>query len=192
MAHSLRVKGFAATSVVAELTGLDERTVTGVLEDLRDAGHARVREGRWSLTPDGRVHHATSCAVDLVTSGRYDRVREGYGGFVALNGTFLQVCADWQVKGGSPQLNDHTDAAYELGVVERLTAIDDRVQPVVDDLGGRFAGYGPRLTGARARVESGERDWFTGAMIDSYHTVWFELHEDLLATLGLERAKEAS
>ena len=27
-------------------------------------------------------------------------------------------------------------------------------------------------------------------MIDSYHTVWFELHEDLLATLGLERAAE--
>ena len=24
-------------------------------------------------------------------------------------------------------------------------------------------------------------------MIDSYHTVWFELHEDLLATLGIER-----
>ncbi len=27
-------------------------------------------------------------------------------------------------------------------------------------------------------------------MIDSYHTVWFELHENLLATLGIERARE--
>jgi hypothetical protein len=27
-------------------------------------------------------------------------------------------------------------------------------------------------------------------MIDSYHTIWFELHDDLLATLGLERADE--
>jgi hypothetical protein len=25
----------------------------------------------------------------------------------------------------------------------------------------------------------------------SYHTVWFELHEDLLTTLGLERASES-
>ena len=29
-------------------------------------------------------------------------------------------------------------------------------------------------------------------MIDSYHTVWFELHEDLLATLGIERSSEGS
>jgi hypothetical protein len=29
-------------------------------------------------------------------------------------------------------------------------------------------------------------------MIDSYHTVWFQLHEDLLNTLGIERSKEAA
>ncbi len=27
-------------------------------------------------------------------------------------------------------------------------------------------------------------------MIESYHTVWFELHENLLATLGIQRARE--
>jgi hypothetical protein len=27
-------------------------------------------------------------------------------------------------------------------------------------------------------------------MIPSFHTVWFELHEDLLATLGLDRSAE--
>jgi hypothetical protein len=27
-------------------------------------------------------------------------------------------------------------------------------------------------------------------MIESYHTVWFELHENLLATLGIQRSKE--
>ncbi|MDQ1375434.1 MAG: hypothetical protein QOJ09_2772, partial [Actinomycetota bacterium] len=27
-------------------------------------------------------------------------------------------------------------------------------------------------------------------LIDSYHTVWFELHEDLLSTLGIERGSE--
>jgi hypothetical protein len=29
-------------------------------------------------------------------------------------------------------------------------------------------------------------------MIASYHTVWFELHEDLLCTLGIERSSEGS
>jgi len=27
-------------------------------------------------------------------------------------------------------------------------------------------------------------------MVDSYHRAWFELHENLLATLGIERARE--
>jgi len=27
-------------------------------------------------------------------------------------------------------------------------------------------------------------------VIDSYHTVWFELHEDLLATLGRRRGDD--
>ena len=41
-------------------------------------------------------------------------------------------------------------------------------------------------------MRAGERDWFAKPMIDSYHTVWFQLHEDLLNTLGIERSKEVS
>jgi hypothetical protein len=29
-------------------------------------------------------------------------------------------------------------------------------------------------------------------MIASYHTVWFEMHEDLLSTLGIERGSEGT
>ena len=54
----------------------------------------------------------------------------------------------------------------------------------------RFARYAPRLTNAVDRVRAGEVDWFTKPVLDSYHTVWFELHEDLLATLGIERGEE--
>jgi hypothetical protein len=39
-------------------------------------------------------------------------------------------------------------------------------------------------------VQGGDLDWFTRPMIESYHTVWFELHENLLATLGIQRAME--
>ncbi len=56
----------------------------------------------------------------------------------------------------------------------------------------RFGGYGERLAHAVDQVQAGEKDWFTKPTIDSYHTVWFELHENLLATLGVERGKETS
>jgi len=39
-------------------------------------------------------------------------------------------------------------------------------------------------------VSAGDVDWFTKPMIPSYHTVWFEMHEDLLCTLGIERGSE--
>jgi hypothetical protein len=56
----------------------------------------------------------------------------------------------------------------------------------------RFGDYGKRFDLALGKVKNGERDWFAKPMIDSYHTIWFELHEDLLATLGIERSKEGT
>ena len=68
------------------------------------------------------------------------------------------------------------------------------MQPDLADLRDaldRFGGYGPRSRRPRPRCEAGDIDWFTKPLIDSYHTVWFELHEDLLATLGIERARRS-
>ena len=73
--------------------------------------------------------------------------------------------------------------------------LHERVEPVLDDLGTsstatRATGRGSR--NALERVRDGDHDWFAKPMIDSYHTVWFQLHEDLLNTLGIERSKEAA
>ena len=90
-------------------------------------------------------------------------------------------------------VNDHTDPAHDAAVVARLGDADRVVRGVCNDLGGvlaRFDGYGDRFAEALARVRAGEVEWFTRPLIDSYHTVWFELHENLLATLGIERVRE--
>ena len=50
----------------------------------------------------------------------------------------------------------------------------------------RFGRYRPRLADALARAESGELRYVTDDTA-SYHSVWFQLHEDLLVTLGLTR-----
>ena len=50
----------------------------------------------------------------------------------------------------------------------------------------RFSGYADRFAAALARVDQGQRRWVDEPRIDSCHTVWFELHEDLLASLGIE------
>ena len=79
-------------------------------------------------------------------------------------------------------------------MLERLDGVHEAVVPVVADLGAalvRYTPFGSRLGGAIERVRAGEHDYVTKPVIDSYHTVWFELHEDLLTSLGIDRSQEA-
>lgn len=196
--HALRLKGFASTEPIMRCSGLGEEVAEAELHELASDGLALHREGRvtgWSLTPAGREEHARQVAVELASVGARESVEAGYRGFLEVNTDMLSVCTAWQLRevNGSQSVNDHSDAAYDDEVVGRLLAIHERVQPVIDDVGGsleRFCGYGERLQSALVRVQAGEPEWFTKPIIDSYHTVWFELHEDLLSTLGIERASE--
>jgi hypothetical protein len=54
----------------------------------------------------------------------------------------------------------------------------------------RFAGYRQRLTDALDKI-SDDRAWLASPRCDSYHTVWMQLHEDLLIAVGVNRADEA-
>jgi DNA-binding transcriptional ArsR family regulator len=197
--HTLRLKGFTEASPVARSTGLDPPVVEEHLRVLADDGLALRREGRvsgWSLTPAGRAAHGAAVAAELAAAGARLTVEAAYRRFLGLNGDMLGVCTDWQMRtvDGGQVLNDHADPDYDRDVVARLTAIHDQVLPVTAELSTsllRFGRYGGRLSAALDRVAAGEREWFTKPVIDSYHTVWFELHEDLLCTLGLERASES-
>ncbi|MDV6240716.1 hypothetical protein [Rhodococcus opacus] len=51
---------------------------------------------------------------------------------------------------------------------------------------GRFAGYHQRFAGAVERAGT-DPGWITANDRDSCHRVWFEFHEDLVASLGLAR-----
>ena len=196
--HGLRLAGFAPCEAVAERAGLDLPSVEAELSDLAEAGLARFRDGRltgWMLTSEGRTECERTLAAEVGSCGVADGVRAAYERFLALNDDMLRICTDWQTKDGGQQLNDHGDAAYDRAVIDRLATLHVEAMPICDDLAAlleRFARYGPRLERALARVQAGETDYFTKPVIDSYHTVWFELHEDLLATLGIERTKEAA
>ncbi|HEV7887386.1 MAG TPA: hypothetical protein VGO92_07485, partial [Acidimicrobiales bacterium] len=196
--HALRLKGFADTGLVAAHAGVPADDAAVLLKDLAAEGLAVHREGRitgWSLTPAGRAEHGLRLGAEVDGAGCRDVVHEAYREFLAGNAEMLTVCTDWQMRAvdGEPAVNDHSDGVYDNDVVTRLRGVDERVQPVCARLAAvldRFAPYGPRLRTALERVEADEHDWFTKPVIDSYHTVWFELHEDLLCTLGIERSKE--
>jgi hypothetical protein len=193
--HALRVKGFAKTDVLAELAGLAVEDVEGELVGLAHRGSAVFREMRslWQLTPDGRRAHAAALARDLADPFLREQLAKAYPSFLDVNERFKELCGAWQLKDGSP--NDHEDTSYDRRVIESLLGVDHEIQPLCRafaDVMDRFAPYGPRLRHTAERVDAGAYDLFTGVMCGSYHDIWMELHEDLILTLGIDRAKEGS
>jgi hypothetical protein len=196
--HGLRLKGFGDAAAVGEAVGVSEAEAKPVLDQLVVEDLAIYRDGKlsgFSLTKPGREEHARQLAAELDALGARDAVEGAYRRFLGLNTELLSVCTEWQLRevDGESIINDHSDSVYDAGVIEKLASLHARVEPICNDLGAlvdRFRGYGPRLTHALDRVRRGDTDWFTKPMISSYHTVWFEMHEDLLCTLGIERGAE--
>jgi len=144
------------------------------------------------VTPAGREVHTTWARVgDTEIEATVERA---YQRFMVLNPELLRLCTEWQVKPGGAT-NDHKDPEYDWAIFDRLSSIDDRVGPLVSSVAravDRFDGYRARLRAARRKVDEGAHEWFTSPRIDSYHTVWMQLHEDLLLALGKERSSEAT
>ncbi len=67
------------------------------------------------------------------------------------------------------------------GPARRLEGLEQRLTSVLP----RFAGYHERSRGRWNGPWTHDLHWVTGTDRDSCHRVWFELHEDLAATLGL-------
>jgi hypothetical protein len=56
----------------------------------------------------------------------------------------------------------------------------------------RLRRYGQKLSSALDKIHAGDTAWLTRPIVDSYHTVWFELHEELIVAAGLTREDEAA
>jgi hypothetical protein len=177
--HEVRLRGVVEVheaEMVAPL--IDGGFVVHAARGIRITAVGRVTHAAWARLPEGGDE-------EQVAQRAYER-------FLPLNRELLRICSDWQVRPGGIT-NDHKDARYDWSVIDRLHALDERVGPVVSRLGRaveRFAGYRPRLRAALQQVDDGAVEWLTSPRCDSYHTVWMQLHEDLLLAIGGNRASE--
>lgn len=196
--HALRLQGIADAESVAAHVGCTPEAVTAELEALESADLVHLRRGRipgFALTPEGQVHEARLLVDELEEAGCRPAIEAAYQQFLGFNDQLLGVCTAWQLReiDGETQVNDHRDADYDRSVHVQLEALHAKVVPVLEQLAAnltRFDGHRTRLQTALDRVLAGDHDWFTKPMFPSYHSIWFQLHEDLLATLGTERGAE--
>lgn len=191
--HGLRCIGAAPASRVADAVRLPLAAVESELIDLGVAGFVSYTRGAfsgWALTDAGRQQVAALLAAEADRTGTRAAIEHGHRVFAELNPQVLDVCTDWQLRSRQPnELNQHTDPGYDARVLRRLTALDEHAQGLCSDLAGalsRFQPYGERLAEALERAHAGDIAAVTDR-IDSYHSVWFQLHEDLLVSLGIPR-----
>jgi hypothetical protein len=190
--QAVRLKGRPGPADVAAATGSAEAEVAAALDSLVSAGACKEMNGRFMLTPEGRDRLNALLAEERPTVDQ-DALRATYDEFDAHNSALKQVVTDWQLRDGEP--NDHTDAAYDAGVVDQLAALHDRFAPLVERMAATAPRRAPdtgRVANPSAHGQAGDHTFIARPIADSYHTVWFELHQDLIGLLGLSRQEEAA
>lgn len=190
--HGLAIKRHSPPEIVAEHIGLPLETVCRVLEEAVETGRAVNVKQAYTLTPLAKLTIEANYSkyfLDL----RQDQVFvQPYEQFELINKTLKQVITDWQTidVGGSRVPNEHTDQDYDAEIIDRLGAIHEQVEPVLRRLAAkipRLAIYEQKLLSALEAAEDGDIEWVSDIRRESYHTVWFDLHEDLLRIMGRQR-----
>jgi hypothetical protein len=190
--HGLAVKKHATAEAVAGIVGLDVGEARNVLASLVEAKRVIEAKGKYLLVPAARM------ALDSDYSRLYADVRAdpdfkaAYEGFERLNNALKQLITDWQTIaiGGETVPNNHGDKEYDAKIIDRLGKLHERAETILKRLAGvvpRFRIYDDKLRTALEKAEDGAIQWVSDAKIESYHTLWFELHEDLLRLMGRER-----
>ncbi|PRY50702.1 hypothetical protein LY71_103266 [Geodermatophilus tzadiensis] len=199
--HGVRVLGFPTTARVAGRYGLARDAVEEALLDAEARGWVRRlafggSEG-WSLLDAGRAEGERRLAAELDALGARDAVTDVHARFRPLNRRFGAACTDWQLhptRLDPMAFNDHTDWRWDERVLRTLRSAGAEFAGLCAELGAllaRFGGYPGLYAAALRRVDAGERGWVDGHDRDSLHLVWIQFHEDLLATLGIERGTDA-
>ncbi|HEU4895010.1 MAG TPA: transcriptional regulator [Acidimicrobiia bacterium] len=195
--HAMRCIGHAGAQRVATASGLTAGEVDRELDRLRRHGLVELDEGvfgGWSLTRAGRDFSEAAVRREVREAGAVELVDTAYRDFLPLNRVVMGICHDWQMRslGGRPIVNDHEDHRYDDSVLARLSSADAAAQEICERLAQRltrFEVYGRRLAYAARRSQGGDIRFVTEDL-ESYHSIWFQLHEDLLVTCGISRDDE--
>ena len=195
--HAVRLLGFADEGRITARFHLDRAEASELLGDFEAFGWVSYSRfaglGGWALTDAGRSQNGRQLAAELEACGAQAVVAGMRAAFDPLNARFLEAVTRWQVRplpGDPLAANDHTDPRWDDRVIDSLTGLGAQLAPLCAELSGalaRFDGYQARYAAAATRVQRGEIRWVDGLGVDSCHGVWMQLHEDLLATLGVDR-----
>jgi pyruvate,orthophosphate dikinase len=193
---ALAIKGYATIDDLVEALLAPAESVGPLLACLARDGLVDDATGAYRLTAEGGNVTSRIMAEDGDRWGS-ERATAALESFADLDNRVKEVVTAWQLRevDGASVVNDHADEAYDAGVLARLSSLhDDAIAWLT-----RHAAQLPRFGRYRARLEravrlalGGDTRYLASPRVDSYHSAWFELHEDLILLSGRTRAEEVA
>lgn len=192
--HGLAIKRHSTPAVISDLIDRPEPEVAAVLARAVATGRVAGVKDAYALAPLARVALEARYGLAFGDLREDPAFMAAYERFEVFNVNLKQVITDWQTVDvrGERVANDHADKAYDSRIIDRLGDVHERVEPVLAALARglpRLEVYARKLTEALERAEDGDIVWVSDVRRESYHTVWFELHEDLLRIMGRVRSE---
>lgn len=181
---------------VQKNTGLEPDEVMACLSQLSEKGYAfkEVKENleRWRITATGENAVKSYRQFMLDRTGQREAITKKFEEFENVhNAKFKQLATAWQVKivEGKPVINDHSDPEYDAAILNQILEVHEKVLVTMEEIANAlpmFKIYIERLKYAAQKVKENELDYLIKHE-NSYHNVWFELHENVLKFWGRER-----
>jgi hypothetical protein len=185
---AVRIKGRATPAALAMATGMTEDDVRAAVRAARERGLLQAASGSHAgaaapdevvaLAPDGLHALGALLAAEPCDRGALARA---YDGFLTTDTALKDAITAWQLASGEAERGGRGAALRAAGA--EATAVAERLAA----LAPRYASYARRLGAALAALRAGDERYAASPRVDSLHQVWFELHQDLLLTLGRER-----
>lgn len=179
--QTVRLKGRVSAADLAGALGADPSAVV----DRLVADGALLSAPALRLTPAGRERLAELLAAERTGVDRA-AAEAVYERFTPVNADFKSALSQWQLGRASGA----ADPAGDADVLASVQDVHQRVTPVIAaaaELLPRLSRYADRLAAALRLAAAGDLAWLSRPLVDSYHTVWFELHEELIGLAGRTR-----
>jgi pyruvate,orthophosphate dikinase len=193
--RAIAIKGFATLPGLADAVLATPEDVRPIVDRLAIEGLVGISAGAYWLTDAGRLRSDGLRTSEQAAWG-LDRAVAALDAFLDLDHRMKDTVTAWQLRDADAQLvNDHTDAAYDEAVLDRLAALHAEAMAWLATAAAgcpRLADYGERLGRALEAARGGDARFVASPRVDSYHGTWFELHEDLIQLAGRNRADEVA
>jgi hypothetical protein len=192
--HGLAIKKHASPKDIAEIVGMDAERVASLLAEAESRGRVARAGSKFMLTAPAQVALRSEYSRVYADQRASAAMNAAYDDFEKVNTLLKELITDWQTMdvGGAKLPNDHSNKDLDEKIIDRLGNLHERSEPILKRMAAglpRVDIYLAMLTAALEKAEYGAIEWVSDARIASYHTVWFEMHEDLLRTLGRERVE---